>query len=564
MVDRRPQLKGEAHLGIDGALPPAAAALRVATTTAGSADCIAVTLDIVAKWWERAVFYEIYVRSFADGDGDGIGDLQGVRDRLPYLAELGVDALWLTPFYRSPMADGGYDVADPFAVDPLFGDLATFDALVHEAHALDLKVTIDVVPNHTSDRHRDFEAALYDRPGSPARERYMFRPGNADGGPPNNWRSVFGGAAWTRELRHGEWYLHLFAPEQPDLNWRNPAVGDEYERILRFWLDRGVDGFRIDVAHGLVKDAALRDNPGTEREGAFGVGAEERFAYDQPEVHDIYRRWRGILDSYDSDRVATGEVWLRDAEALARYVRPDELDLAFNFRYLSAAWNADAIRATIDTEFEVLPAGTPATWVLSNHDVVRHRTRFGSLERARAATLLMLALPGVCYLYTGEELGLPEADVPVAAIQDPQWFRSGGTHPSRDGARVPIPWSGDRPPYGFSPEGVATWLPQPGDWAGLTAAAQDGRPESTLELYRSALALRRSDPALAGDDFRWLPSPEGVLRLERTAGAARLECWVNVTSDPVLLPAGDVLVRSSPAPEGGGLAPDGGVWLRPS
>ena len=447
------------------------------------------------KWWERAVFYEIYVRSFADGDGDGVGDLQGVRDRLPYLAELGVDALWLTPFYLSPMADGGYDVADPFAVDPLFGDLDTFDALVQEAHALGLKVTIDVVPNHSSDRHRDFEAALYARPGSPARERYLFRPGNADGGPPNNWRSVFGGPAWTRELRTGEWFLHLFAPEQPDLNWRNPAVGDDYERILRFWLDRGVDGFRIDVAHGLVKDAALRDNPG-DREGDFGVGAEERYAYDQPEVHDIYRRWRRVLDSYDGDRVATGEVWLRDAEALARYVRPDELHLAFNFRYLSATWQADAVRQTIDTEFQVLPDGTPATWVLSNHDVVRHRTRLGSLERARAATLLMLALPGVCYLYTGEELGLPEADVPTAAIQDPQWFRSNGTHPSRDGARVPMPWSGDRPPFGFSPDGVKTWLPQPDDWTELTVAAQTGRAESTLELYRSALALRRTDPAL--------------------------------------------------------------------
>ena len=518
------------------------------------------------KWWEHAVFYEVYVRSFADGDGDGVGDLIGLRARLPYLVDLGVDALWLTPFYLSPMADGGYDVADPCTVDPLFGDLEAFDALLADAHTLGLKVTIDLVPNHTSDRHRDFEAALYARPGSAERERYLFRPGSADGGPPNNWRSEFGGPAWTRELRNGEWFLHLFAPEQPDLNWRNPAVGDDYERILRFWLDRGVDGFRIDVAHGLVKDQELRDNPGARREGAFGIGTEERHSYDQPEVHDIYRRWRHVLDSYDGDRMATGEVWIRDAESLARYVRADELQLAFNFRYLSAPWDAAEVRRTIDTEFEVLPAGTPPTWVLSNHDVVRHRTRLGGLERARAATLLMLALPGVCYLYTGEELGLPEADVPPAAMQDPQWFRSKGAQASRDGARVPIPWSGDAPPYGFGPAGATTWLPQPADWAPLTVAAQSGQEGSTLELYRAALALRRSHPALAGaahGGFGWLPSPPGVLRFGRGGGEQRLECWVNFSDTSVTLPPGDVVLRSSSAVEDLDLSPDTAVWLRP-
>jgi alpha-glucosidase len=518
----------------------------------------------VRKWWEHAVVYEVYIRSFADGDGDGIGDLIGLRDRLPYLAELGVDALWLTPFYLSPMADGGYDVADPCGVDPLFGDLAAFDALLADAHTLGLKVTIDVVPNHSSDRHPDFEAALYARPGSAERDRYIFRPGADDGGPPNNWRSVFGGPAWTRELRNGEWFLHLFAPEQPDLNWRNPAIGDEYERILRFWLDRGVDGFRIDVAHGLVKDKALRDNPGGDRQGAFGIGAEERYAYDQPEVHEIYRRWRQILDGYGSDRIATGEVWIRDAEALARYVRPDELHLAFNFRYLSAAWDAEAVRTTIDTEFAVLPAGTPPTWVLSNHDVVRHRTRLGGLERARAATLLMLALPGVCYLYTGEELGLPEVDVPASAIQDPQWFRSNGTQLSRDGARVPMPWSGDAPPYGFAPLPVATWLPQPADWAALTVAAQTGRADSTLELYRAALALRRTEPALAEPGWRWLPCPPGVLRLERGDADLRLECWVNFSGSPVPLPAGDVVLMSWSGDSHRDLSPNAAAWLRPS
>jgi alpha-glucosidase len=514
------------------------------------------------KWWRNAVFYEVYVRSFADGDGDGVGDLHGLRARLPYLAALGVDALWLTPFYRSPMADGGYDVADPCSVDPLFGDLDAFDRLVTEAHDLGLKITVDVVPNHTSDRHRDFEAALYARPGSPERRRYIFRPSGPGGGPPNNWRSVFGGPAWTRELHGGEWYLHLFAPEQPDLNWRDPAIGDEYERVLRFWLDRGVDGFRVDVAHGLVKDEELRDNPGSSAPGAFGIGEEERYAYDQPEVHEIYRRWRSVLDSYTGDRVATGEVWVRDPGALARYVRPDELHLAFNFRYLNAPWDAQALQAAIDTELALLSADTPATWVLSNHDVVRHRTRFGDLTRARAATLLMLALPGVAYLYTGEELGLPEVDVPAAAIQDPQWFRSSGTQASRDGARVPMPWSGERPPFGFSPEGVTTWLPQPADWGSLTAQAQEGVAASTLELYRSALALRRAEAALAGRQLRWLTSPD-VLIMERGAGSDVMQCIVNFSSAPVSLPEGRLLLASDLTDDAGLLAPDSAAWIRP-
>jgi alpha-glucosidase len=516
------------------------------------------------KWWSRAVFYEVYVRSFADGDGDGVGDLLGLIEQLPYLARLGVDALWLTPFYLSPMADGGYDVADPCSVDPLFGDLGTFDRLVTEAHALGLKITIDVVPNHSSYRHRDFEAALYSRPGSPERDRYHFRPAGPDGGPPNNWRSVFGGPAWTRELHSGEWYLHLFAPEQPDLNWRNPATGDEYERILRFWLDRGVDGFRIDVAHGLVKDEGLRDNPGSSGPSNFGIGDEERHAYDQPEVHDIYRRWRTVLDSYPDDRMATGEVWLRDPGALACYVRPDELHLAFNFRYLSAPWEARALQAAIDTELAVLPDGTPATWVLSNHDVVRHRTRFGGLARARAATLLMLALPGVAYLYTGEELGLPEADVPDEAIQDPQWFRSGGVQPTRDGARVPVPWAGRQPPYGFSPEGVSTWLPQPVDWADLTAEAQEGVAASTLELYRAALHLRRSEPGLAGSDLKWITGAADVLTLERGGPAGMLRCIVNFGPSPVELPNGRILLCSAELTEDGLLPSDVAVWVQPT
>jgi alpha-glucosidase len=514
------------------------------------------------EWWRDAVFYEVYIRSFADGDGDGVGDLHGLRARLPYLADLGVDALWLTPFYRSPMVDGGYDVADPCSVDPMFGDMHAFDAMLADAHALGLRVTIDVVPNHTSDRHPHFEAAIYARPGSAERDRYLFRPPGPDGGPPNNWRSVFGGPAWSRELRTGQWYLHLFAPEQPDLNWRNPAVGDEYERILRFWLDRGVDGFRIDVAHGLVKDAELRDNPTGKGAAAFGIGDEERYAYDQPEVHEIYRRWRAVLDSYPGERMATGEVWLRDAGALARYVRPDELHLAFNFRYLMAPWEAPALRAAIDTELAVLPPQTPATWVLSNHDVVRHRTRLGSLARARAATLLMLALPGAAYLYTGEELGLPEVVVTPEAIQDPQWFRSGGAQASRDGARIPFPWSGTRPPYGFCPDGTRPWLPQPADWAELTAERQTTDPGSTLALYRAALALRRSQESLRGKRLQWQHSPPNTLIFERP-GADPLLCAANLSDAPVPLPAGELLLVSTELAAGGSLPPDATAWLRP-
>jgi alpha-glucosidase len=452
-------------------------------------------------------------------------------------------------------------VADPRAVDPLFGDSAAFDGLLADAHGLGLKVTVDIVPNHTSDRHPDFEAALYAPPGSPERDRYLFRPGKPDGSPPNNWRSVFGGPAWSRELRNGEWFLHLFAPQQPDLNWRNPAVRDEYDRILRFWLDRGVDGFRIDVAHGLVKDAALRDNPGAPSPGVFGIGAEERYAYDQPEVHDIYRRWRALLDSYPGDRMATGEIWVRDADSLARYVRPDELQLAFNFRYLTAAWEAKALRAAIDTELAVLPPGTPATWVLSNHDVVRHRTRLGSLHRARAATLLMLALPGVSYLYNGEELGLPEVDVAAGDMQDPLWFRTQGAV-SRDGARVPLPWSGSQPPYGFSPNDVETWLPQPTDWASLTVQAQTGAPGSTLELYRRALELRRTHPALPGSQLRWLPAGPDVLALERRVESDAIVCLVNLSTERMEMPAGEVLICTMNLAEDRQLPPDATVWLQ--
>ncbi|MFE7315730.1 alpha-amylase family glycosyl hydrolase [Streptomyces sp. NPDC057555] len=489
--------------------------------------------EAATEWWRDAVIYQIYPRSFADGNGDGMGDLPGIRGRLAHLRDLGVDAVWLSPFYASPQADAGYDVADYRAVDPLFGTLADAEAVLHEAHHLGLRVITDLVPNHCSDQHVWFRRALAEGPGSVHRARFHFRPGRGPGGelPPNDWESVFGGPAWTR-LPDGEWYLHLFAPEQPDFNWDHPAVQDEFRSILRFWLDLGVDGFRVDVAHGMVKAPGLPD---------IGRGAQARMIgsqvlpfFDQDGVHAIYRSWRTILDEYPGERIGVAEAWAPSVERLARYVRPDELHQGFNFHYLNTAWDAGDLRATIDTSLTALgTVDAPATWVLSNHDVVRHRTRLGGgLDRARAATLLMLALPGSAYLYQGEELGLPEVtDLPDEVRQDPSFFRASGQDGLRDGCRVPLPWSGTRPPYGFG--GGETWLPQPDDWAALTVEAQTGDPASTLELYRSALAVRRTHPGLgAGEAVEWLDAPDGVLAFRRPGG---LICTVNTTAEAVRL-----------------------------
>ncbi|MBG0832769.1 glycoside hydrolase family 13 protein [Planomonospora sp. ID67723] len=502
-------------------------------------------------WWREAVVYEIYVRSFADASGDGVGDLAGVRRRLPYLAELGVDAVWLTPFYRSPMADGGYDVADYRDVDPLFGTLSDFDAMVADAHALGLRVIVDIVPNHSSSEHAWFQAALRGE----GRDRYVFR----DGGelPPNNWQSVFSGPAWTR-LPDGQWYLHLFDSTQPDFNWRNPEVHAEFLDVLRFWLDRGVDGFRIDVAMGLYKAEGLPDTPAESQ--AFATGSP---IWGRPEVHEVYRAWRKVLDSYPGDRMAVGEVWTDSIEDLARYLRPDELHQSFNFAWLEAPWSPTAFRTVID---DTLAIGASPTWVLSNHDVVRHVTRYGEglassttgLARARAALLTMLALPGSAYLYQGEELGLPEVkDLPPEARKDPIFARSEGTLPGRDGCRVPIPWSGVEVPYGFAPDGVTPWLPQPVEWAALTAERQAGDPDSTLSFYQEALRARRALRGTLPSRVTWLDSPEGALFFTR----ASLTCAVNCGPDPVRLPPHDrVLIASAPVDDGV-LPPDTAAWL---
>ncbi|MGH3972118.1 MAG: glycoside hydrolase family 13 protein [Pseudonocardiaceae bacterium] len=521
-------------------------------------------------WWRDAVFYQVYVRSFSDATGDGVGDLDGVRSRLGYLELLGVDALWITPFFCSPMVDHSYDVSDPRDVDPLFGDLDAFDRLVADAHQHGLRVTIDLVPNHTSDQHEWFQAARNAAPGGPERARYIFRDGSGFGGsqPPNNWTSTFGGPAWTRlppaHNTAGQWYLHLFAPEQPDLNWENPEVIADFERTLRFWLDRGVDGFRIDVAHGMAKPAGLPDMPqpiGT-CPGLLDTDVTDP-RFDADGVHDIHQMIRKVLDEYQA-RVAVGEIWVTDDAAFARYLRPDELHLGFNFRLLEADFDAVSVREAIEHSLmAVHNSPAPATWTISNHDVVRPVTRYGGgevgLRRARAMALVQLALPGPAYLYNGDELGLPNVELPDWALQDPVWRRSGRTERGRDGCRVPLPWEGNTPPYGFT-NTPGTWLPMPGDWAARTVAAQLEDPSSTLSLYRQALQLRREHDAFAGTELLWYGAPPGCFAFLRKDSG--LVCAVNASGASVPLPVGQVLLASSPLPPfGDTLPPDTAVWL---
>jgi alpha-glucosidase len=530
-----------------------------------------------APWWRHAVIYQAYPRSFADSDGDGVGDLPGITAHVDDLARLGVDAVWLSPFYPSPQADAGYDVSDYRDVDPLFGRLGDFETLVARAKEVGLRIIVDLVPNHTSDRHAWFLAAVQDRPGGPQRARYVFRDGRGPGGaePPNDWASVFGGPAWTRLAdedvdEDGQWYLHLFDTRQPDLNWDNPGVRAEFEDILRFWLDRGVDGFRVDVAHGLVKQSDLPDWGQPHRQMA-GTDGGERYPpmWDQDGVHDIYRSWRGVLDSYGPDRILVAEAWVEPAHRLARYIRPDEMHQAFNFEYLQAPWQAVTLREVISRSLASADAvEAPSTWVLSNHDVIRHATRLGytpasvlprgigaddpqpdealGLRRARAATMLMLALPGSAYLYQGEELGLPEhTTLPDAARQDPTWHRSGPAARGRDGCRVPIPWVADAPAYGFSPSG-RSWLPQPPTWSRYALDAQRGKDGSTYEMYRAALALRRS-LGLGRGSLAWLePVPDNTVAFVN----GEVLVLTNLAAEPVALPSGaTVLLASTPLDE---------------
>ncbi|MDT8912211.1 alpha-amylase family glycosyl hydrolase [Amycolatopsis sp. PS_44_ISF1] len=533
---------------------------------------LATTED--SAWWRSAAIYQVYIRSFADGNGDGVGDLAGVRSRLDYLAELGVDAIWFTPWYPSPMDDGGYDVADFRDIEPLFGTLDEAGQLLTEAHERGIRVIIDIVPNHCSDEHRWFQEALAAGPGSMERQRFWFRPGRGPDGaqPPNNWKSRFGGPAWTRVTEAdgtpGEWYLHLYSSRQPDFNWDNQDIRAEFEDVLRFWFDRGVDGFRIDVADGLVKDPALPD---------VEDGDETPFS-DQEGLHEIYRSWRKISDSYPGEKILVGEMWLPEMSRAARYLRRDELHSAFNFDFLTCPWDPgrlrDVVSRTLRAHEEV---GAPAAWVLSNHDVTRHVTRYGragdtgfafadrlhgtpvdrglGTRRARAAALLTLSLPGGLYVYQGEELGLWEVeDLPPGLRQDPVWARTQGADPGRDGCRVPIPWSGEAAPFGFGTG--ESWLPQPAEWASYTAEAEAGDPDSMLSLYRRGLALR---PALGEPAVTWLDAGPEVLAFSRAPGFVFL---LNFSAAPVPLPEHTGILLASGPLTGGRLPTDTAVWLR--
>ena len=551
------------------------------------------TVKADQQWWRRAVVYQIYPRSFADSNGDGVGDINGIRARLPHLAALGVDAIWVNPWYPSPMKDAGYDVSDYRDIEPVFGTMAEAEALIDEAHEAGIRVVLDIVPNHTSDQHRWFQAALTAGPGSPERERFLFRKGRgADGAePPNDWMSEFGGPAWTRVVEAdgapGQWFLRLFTPEQPDVNWSHPDIAAEFEETLRFWFDRGVDGFRIDVAHGLVKDEGLADINGLPfplpDDTPDGV---EHPHWDQPGVHDIFRTWRRVADAYEGPRVFCGEIWVGRDHRLTAYLRPDELHTAFNFNFLMAPWLPAPLRDTISSTLAAHAAvGAPATWVLGNHDVCRPVSRYARPQeqvvpgfphlqsylglpvdfaaggrRARAAALLSLALPGGAYIYEGEELGLPEVeDMPLSARQDPIVSGTGGKNLGRDGCRVPLPWTEDGSSFGFSADGsAAPWLPQPADWGAYSVAAQQDDPASSLALYREALAIRAAHPALGDGELEWVEAGPDALAFRRDPGFG---CWMNFGAEPLALPAGSRVVLASGALAEGMLPADTAAWL---
>ncbi|MDR2381654.1 MAG: glycoside hydrolase family 13 protein [Bifidobacteriaceae bacterium] len=547
------------------------------------------------NWWRTATVYQVYPRSFADSDGDGLGDLNGITSRIDYLQALGVDAVWLSPFYPSALADGGYDVDDYRAVDPRLGTLEDFDRLVAALHGAGMRVIVDIVPNHAGSGHVWFQEALAAPKGSPARDRFIFMDGlpanSMDNAvrPPSDWANAFGGSVWE-PVGDGQFYLHLFAKEQPDFNWSNREVRDEFLKTLRFWSDRGVDAFRVDVAMALAKDLTAQPLPSTAELDAQGSGPHHPFT-DRDEVHEIFSEWRELFNSYDPPRAAVGEVWVDDPARRALYARPSELGQAFNFDLLQADWSAEAFRQVVASNLALAAAsGSSSTWVFSNHDVVRAASRLAlpgagggnannlrdaawlrsggtepvidravGLARARAAALFMLALPGSAYLYQGEELGLPEVlEIPPDQRQDPAFHRTGGQLVGRDGSRVPLPWEPTGPSFGFG-AGPAH-LPQPSWFADFAASAQAGVAGSTLEFYRSALRLREA--LRADESLTWcadLDSPD-ALGFARGNG---WRCYINFGTRALQLPAGQVLVSSAPAPgpDLGSLEPDTAVWL---
>ncbi len=537
-------------------------------------------------WWRQAVVYQIYPRSFKDFNGDGIGDLRGIISKADYLKDLGIDAVWLSPFYPSALADGGYDVDDYRDVDPRIGDLAQFDELVQELHARGIRIFVDIVPNHCSERHVWFQAALKAGRGSKERDRFIFREGRGENGelPPSDLASHFGPQGWTR-VEDGQWYLHLFTKEQPDFNWDNSEVHEDFLKTLKFWSDRGVDGYRIDVAHALKKNLEpLPDRKSFSLEVMKSDGTDALF--DRDEVHEVYKEWRELFNQYDPPRVAVAEAWVHPHRRAA-YASESGLGQAFNFDLLAAAFDAESYRTVIDKNLAFSKeSGSSSTWVLSNHDVIRHATRmvipgyglsadgFGDenrwyvenrlnhnldldlgLRRAKAASLLIMALPGSTYIYQGEELGLHDVlDIPSDQMQDPQWFRGEGKLKSRDGCRVPLPWESTGSSFGFGPGG--SHLPQPSWYADVAVSVQEQNPNSTLNLYRQALKLRSS--LVTDEELTWLDSPDQTLCFARPNGWV---CFTNFGDEPVQLPDGELLVASAEVVNGK-LAGPATAWLK--
>jgi alpha-glucosidase len=556
---------------------------------------IKLSLRAERPWWRDAVTYQIYIRSFADSNGDGKGDVEGIRSRLPYLKALGIDAIWITPWYPSPQIDHGYDVADFLDIEPDYGTLNDAKRLIKETHEHGIRILLDIVPNHSSDKHAWFQAALQAAPNSKERDRYLFRDGKGEHGemPPNNWEAVFGGPAWKRIVEKdgtpGQWYLHLFAVEQPDFNWENSEVRAYFEKVLKFWLDLGIDGFRIDVAHGMVKAAGLpdvvADNPHAEM-----LARAARPYWDQDGVHEIFRSWRRILDSYSGDRMAVAEAWVSPPSRLALYVRPDELANSFNFDFLGSAWEPTTLKKMINRSMDALvDVGAPSSWVFNNHDVVRSVDRFDlgliagranttserqgdaskldiprGTKRARAGALLMLALPGGAYVYQGEELALPEVrDIPEDRLTDPRWQMSNHTDRGRDGCRVPLPWKTDPAgAFGFSADLALTpsqaWLPQSSWWGSYAVDIQELNLHSTLNMYREALKIRHDEVGLGDGPMSWIETEESVLAFSRPGQFA---CYLNFGL-PITLPMNAKVLLSSGPLDGVEIPTDTAVWLR--
>jgi alpha-glucosidase len=542
------------------------------------------------EWWRDSVTYQIYIRSFADGNGDGKGDIPGIISKLPYLHKLGIDAIWITPWYPSPQKDHGYDVSDYMDIEPDYGTLADAKRLISETHKLGMRILIDIVPNHCSDQHIWFPEALKSAPGSAARDRFIFRDGKGENGelPPNNWQAVFGGPAWERvteaDGKLGQWYLHLFSVEQPDFNWQNQEVKSYFEKVLRFWLDLGVDGFRIDVAHGMIKADGLPDVP---TDPALLDGKPMPF-WDQDGVHEIYKEWRKILDSYPNNRMAVAEAWVFPSSRIARYLRPGELMNSFNFEFFGSKWEAKELKELIQRSIDSLKeVDAPSSWVFNNHDVVRSVDRFDlglglsggtTLERqgdpsklnlargrkrARAGALLMLALPGGAYIYQGEELALPEArDIPEDRLTDPRWAMSGFTDRGRDGCRVPLPWkTNSAGAFGFSENSklspIDAWLPQSNNWGDFSVQSQEDDDQSPLNLYRQALKIRKTHPGLGDGTINWLEVNQNVVSFSRPGGFV---CYLNLGEAIELPKSAKVLVSSEPITNG--LIPtDTAVWF---